>query len=83
MSDPFSDFRRVSSLVHEVAFEITLRNHKDEPIVVEVNESIGGDRLMLETSHDWTQSSAWAARFDVPVAAGGETTLRYRVRVRW
>ena len=78
-----TDFRRVSSLVHELAFEITLRNHKDEPIVVEVNEPIGGDWLMLEASHDWTQTSAWAARFDVPVAAGGETTLRYRVRVRW
>jgi len=38
---------------------------------------------MLEASHDWTQTSAWAARFDVPVGAGGETTLRYRVRVRW
>ncbi len=78
-----TDFRRVSSLVHEVAFEITLRNHKDQAIVVEVNEPIGGDWVMLEASHDWTQTSAWAARFDVPVGAGGETTLRYRVRVRW
>ncbi len=78
-----TDFRRVSSLVHEVAFEITLRNHKDEPIVVEVNEPIGGDWLTLEASHEWTQNSAWAARFDVPVAASGEITLRYRVRARW
>ena len=57
-----TDFRRVSSLVHEVAFEITLRNHKDEAITVEVNEPVGGDWDMLNASHGWTQTSAWAAR---------------------
>ena len=78
-----TDFRRVSSLVHEVEFEITLRNHKDEPITVEVNEPIGGDWDMLSASHRWTQTSAWAASFEVPVDADGEAVLRYRVRVRW
>ena len=78
-----TDFRRISSLVHEVAFEVTLRNHKDEPIVVEVNEPIGGDWQMRRATHEWTKSAAWAARFEVPVEAGGETVLRYRVRVRW
>ena len=78
-----TDFRRVSSLVHEVEFEITLRNHKDMPITVEVNEPIGGDWDMLSASHRWMQPSAWAASVDVPVDAGGEAVLRYRVRVRW
>ena len=77
------DFRRVSSLVHEVEFEVALRNHKDEPIVVEVNEPIGGDWRMLSASHEWTQTAAWAARFDVPVGAGEEVVVRYRARVRW
>ncbi len=78
-----TDFRRISSLVHEVAFEVTLRNHKDEAIVVEVNEPIGGDWQMRRATHEWTKSAAWAARFEVPVEAGGETVLRYRARVRW
>ena len=78
-----TDFTRVSSLIHEIAFEITLRNHKDEPIKVEVNEPIGGDWRMLRSTHDWTQSAAWAARFTVPVEAHDTTVLSYRVRVRW
>ena len=78
-----TDFTRINNLVHEIEFEITLRNHKDEPVVVEVNEPIGGDWRMLRASHDWTQSAAWAARFNVPVEANGTSTLTYRVRVRW
>ena len=77
-----TDFTRVSSLIHEIAFEVTLRNHKDEPIEVEINEPIGGDWRMLQSTHDWTQSAAWAARFTVPVEANGTAVLRYRVRVR-
>ena len=78
-----TDFTRVSSLIHEITFEITLRNHKDKPIEVEVNEPIGGDWRMLRSTHDWTQSAAWAGRFTVPVEAHDTTVLRYRVRVRW
>ena len=78
-----TDFTRVSSLIHEIAFEITLRNQKDVPIEVEVNEPIGGDWRMLRSTHDWTQSAAWAARFTVPVEAHDTTVLSYRVRVRW
>ena len=73
-----TDFTPVSSLIHEIAFEITLRNHKDEPIEVEVNEPIGGGWRMSRSTHDWTQSAAWAARFAVPVEAHDTTVLRYR-----
>ena len=69
-----TDFTRVSSLIHEITFEIALRNHKDKPI--------GGDWRMLRSTHDWTQSAAWAARFTVPAEAHDTTVLRYRVRVR-
>jgi len=52
------------------------------PISVEVNEPIGGDWTMLRSSHKWTKTAAFAAAFDVPVEAGGEAVLTYRVRVR-
>jgi hypothetical protein len=38
---------------------------------------------MLSSSHRWTRTEAWAARFAVPVAAGAETRLGYRIRVTW
>jgi hypothetical protein len=50
---------------------------------VVVNEPIGGDWEMLSSNQKWEKSAAFAARFNVPVAADGSTTLNYRVRVRW
>ncbi len=78
-----TDFRKIADDLYEMAFEITLRNHKEAPIVVEVNEPIAGDWEMLDATHRWTKADAWAARFSVPVGQGGASVLRYRVRVRW
>jgi hypothetical protein len=50
---------------------------------VELNEPIGGDWTMVSSNHTWTKTEAWAARFTAPVAAGGDTRVRYRVRVKW
>jgi hypothetical protein len=77
------DWQKVAEGVYEMAFEITLRNHKATPIAVEVNEPIAGDWRMLSSTHEHTKTDAWAARFNVDVAANGESVLRYRVRVRW
>lgn len=78
-----TDFQKLGSDLYEFAYEVTLRNHKETAIDVEVHEPIGGDWTMVSASHKWTKTEAWAARFDVPVAASGETKLQYRVRVRW
>ena len=77
-----TDYRHLSDTVWELAYEITLRNHKATPIRVEVNEPIGGDWEMITASHRWVKTEAWAARFDVPVTAEGSATLKYRVRIR-
>ena len=42
---------------------------------VEVNEPIGGSWRMLQASHPWTKTDAWAAQFNVPVAADGTTVV--------
>ncbi len=78
-----TDFKTFGSNTYEMAFEITLRNHKADPITVEVNEPIAGDWTMLESNFKHEKTAAFAARFTVPVAANGESVLKYRVRVRW
>ena len=78
-----TDFKKISDRVYEMEFEIILRNHKESPITVEVNEPIGGDWQMLESTYKWTKTEAWAARFLVPVAKDGTSVLRYRIRARW
>lgn len=77
-----TDYRRVADTVWELAFAITIRNHKTVPIQVEVNEPVAGDWDVLQASHRWSKTEAWALRFDVPVAAGGDATVSYRIRIR-
>ena len=78
-----TDYKKIADRVYEMEFEITLRNHKDNPIVVEVNEPIGGSWEMLSSSYKFTKTSAWAAQFNVPVDKNGTSVLKYRVRVTW
>jgi hypothetical protein len=78
-----TDFKKIADRVWEMEFAITLRNHKDTPIAVQVNEPIGGDWEMLSSTYKYTKTAAFAAQFDVPVKANGESVLNYRVRVKW
>jgi hypothetical protein len=78
-----TDFQKIAPSVYEMAFEVVLRNHKTTPITVEVNEPIGGTWRIIQSTHEGTKTDAWAAQFNVPVAANGEAALRYRVRVNY
>ena len=72
-----------SGHVYEYAYEIKIRNHKDSPVTVVVNEPIGGDWEMVASTFEAKKTAAFAAQFNVPVAKDGEATLSYRVRVRY
>ncbi len=78
-----TDWEKIAGATYEVEYEITLRNHKTVPVSIEVNEPVGGTWRMLRSSHEWQKTAAWAARFAVPVAAGGTSVLNYRVRVTY
>ncbi len=77
------DFQKIATNIYEFEYEITLRNHKTIPIAVEVNEPIGGTWRVVRSTHTPTKTAAWAAQFNVPVAAEGAATLKYRVRVTY
>jgi len=78
-----TDYKRIDSHTWEMEFEITLRNHKDTPVTVEVNEPIGGDWEMLRSTYKFAKTAAWAAQFQVPVSANGTSVLKYRIRAKW
>ncbi|MEE9207528.1 MAG: DUF4139 domain-containing protein, partial [Gemmatimonadota bacterium] len=77
------EYSVISSCVSESSWEIELRNHKDEAVEVDVMEPIGGDWRILSSSHQATKLDANTFRFRVDIPSRGETTIRYRVRVRW
>jgi hypothetical protein len=72
-----------SGHLYEYAYEIKIRNHKDGPVTVIVNEPIGGDWEMVSSTFEAKKTAAFAAQFNVPVAKDSEATLSYRVRVRY
>jgi hypothetical protein len=76
------DFEKIGTNVWEIEYAITLRNRKTTPITVEVNEPIGAMTWrMVHATHKWTKTAAFAAQFTVPVEAGAEAVLKFRVRV--
>ena len=81
-----TDFRHLTTRpanTYESAHEIKIRNQKDTPVTVRVVEPIGGEWTMLETSIPNRKTAAFESQWDVPVPAGGETVLTYRVRVKY
>jgi hypothetical protein len=78
-----TDYKVISGQVTEYAYEITIRNHKQEPISVIVNEPISGDWRIVSANFKAQKTEAFAARFRVPVAKDGEAKLVYRVRVKY
>ena len=83
-----TDFRKLGgdsryNYRFESAFEIVLKNAKDEAVNVTVVEPIPGDWTLLAESHKHRKGSANAAVWDVPVPAKGEAVLSYRVEVSY
>jgi hypothetical protein len=78
-----TDYKVISRRVYEYGYEIRIRNHKEEDVTVVVNEPIGGDWEIINSSFPAEKTAAFAARFNVPVAKDGEAVLSYRVRVKF
>jgi hypothetical protein len=78
-----TDYKNIARRVFEYAYEIRIRNHKEDAVTVVVNEPIGGDWEILNSTFPAEKTAAFAARFNVPVAKDGEAVLSYRVRVKF
>ena len=78
-----TDYKRLGPNLFEVAFEVSLRNHKKEDIKVLVEEPIPGDWEMLSNTHSFEKLSARLIRFDVPVTKDKEAKVKYRIRFRY
>jgi hypothetical protein len=78
-----TDWKKIAYDTYEAAFEISLRNHKKEDVVVKVVEPIPGDWTMLHSSHPYKKTEAFRAEFNVPVPSDREVKLSYRVRMRY
>lgn len=77
------DYQRIGSRIHENEWEVTIRNHKEEDIVVEVVEPLQGDWQMLSNTHPYEKIDAFHVKFKVPAARDKEVKVKYRFRVHY
>ncbi len=76
-----TDYRRISSRLHESEWQISLRNHKEEAVSVGVIEPLYGNWSVISSSHRYQKIDAFTIRFDLKVLPDGEEKLKYRVQV--
>jgi hypothetical protein len=77
-----TSFTQVGPRETESAFEVTLVSRKKEAVTVIVRDSFPGESSLVESSVPASRKSARSVEFAVPVPAGAEASLTYRVRVR-
>ena len=77
------DYKKLGNDLFEMEYQITLRNHKEGPVNVEVREPVGGDWEVVNSNYKSEKLDATTIGFEIPVAKDGTSTLDYRVRVKW
>jgi hypothetical protein len=75
-------YKAISSRLHETAWEVTLRNHKEEGVKVSIVEPLYGDWRVISRSHPYKKIDAFTIRFDVEVPRDKEVKVTYRIRVK-
>ena len=77
------DWKKIGGSTYEVEWEISLRNHKKEDVVVSVIEPIPGDWEVLRETQPHEKLEAHTLRYRVPVPQEGAAKVTYRVRLRF
>ena len=76
-----TDYKRITTKLHESEWEITLRNHKEKDIRVSIVEPLFGNWSVIGNSHPYKKIDAFTIRFEVQVPKAEEVKVKYRVRV--
>ena len=76
-------WKKIAYDTYEAGFEVSLRNHKKERVVVKVIEPIPGDWKMLSSNYPHKKTEAFTAEFNIPVPKDKEAKLQYKVRMRF
>ncbi len=78
-----TSWKKLGSSTYDTGWEIKIRNHKDEDIVVNVVEPFGCDWKILKSSQKYEKKDAFTAIFKVPVKKNSEAVVTYDARLKW
>lgn len=73
-------YEQISNQLSEAEWEIVLSNRKDKEVVFILQEALQGNWKILSHSHAYKKKDAFTVSFEVPVPAGKEVKVKYRVR---
>lgn len=76
-----TDYKRVTSNLHESEWSITIRNHKDKDIVVSVIEPVRGNWKVIKNNHPFEKIDASTIKFDVKVPHNEKVEIIYKIKV--
>lgn len=75
-----TSFRVLGKCSTESDWELSLRNHKDKPETVDVEQPVSGDFTIVSSSHPAGKKDARTFTFSILVPARGTVNVTYRVR---
>lgn len=78
-----TEYKHLGRNLYEVAFEVSLRNHKKEEVKVFVEEPIPGDWDMVHNTHPFEKIQANLIRFHLSVPKDQEVKAKYKIRFRY
>lgn len=76
-----TDYKQITTQLHESEWELKLRNHKDHEVTVGIVEPLYGSWEVMSKTHPYTKLDAHTIRFDVKVPKDQEVKVKYRIRV--
>jgi hypothetical protein len=78
-----TEWHSIGNCTTESAWEVELRNHKDNAVDVEDYEPVAGDWTMLSSSQAANKKDSSTFTVDVKIPPRGTTKVTYKVRVKW
>ena len=78
-----TDYRRPSDEVVETTHKLTLRNGKDKPVTLEIEETLPGDWRITSESAEHEKLASNRVRWTAALPAKGSAELTYAVTVRY
>ena len=74
------DFKKLSDELYEAAFDINIRNHKKENVMIRIMEPIDSQWEIVKSSHEFARINSDWVECALSVESDKEITLTYRIR---
>ncbi|MBR4748137.1 MAG: DUF4139 domain-containing protein, partial [Abditibacteriota bacterium] len=78
-----TDFKKPASNTYLESYSVTLSNHKEEEVTVDVYERVWGDWSVTASSVEHKKIDAQTITFPVKIPADSSVTLTYTIRTKY